>query len=310
MGRPCWEVLVKWAALSYDHCTWESETSPFMRQPPFTALLADLWSLQARVISIHAHHDPSRDWGLSLDHVRRQPPFARGPALLPHQRVNAAALLRIAHQRSGACLADEDGLGKAATVAAAVQGLRELAGRCTKPVLVVSSLSGLDPWASELALARGESAADCIRAEPDPEPAWARLAPRLASRVGALGPDLHPRSHRYGLPRRGARGWRDRDLPILVYRGSALTRAILAEEELWLEPWCLDGRGPSRARPPPWLKQHLPEVSAVVVSHEAVVADAALFRQIDWQMVVLDAEVEERHPSIAAKTMDILLSLR
>ena len=78
--------------------------------------------------------------------------------------------------------------------------------------------------------------------------------------------------------------WLGAGVDVVVYHGTQVARSVLLENELWLQPDSLDGRGVTR----PLIRERIPKPDVVVASHEAFAADASDLRAIRWEVAVLD----------------------
>lgn len=78
--------------------------------------------------------------------------------------------------------------------------------------------------------------------------------------------------------------WLGPDVDVVSYHGNVGARTILHDNELWLQPGSLDGRGVQRAV----LPDRVPKPDVVVTSHEVFAADASELRAFRWEVVALD----------------------
>eukprot|EP00884_Botryococcus_braunii_P016742 jgi/Botrbrau1/3751/Bobra.0363s0028.1 len=92
--------------------------------------------------------------------------------------------------------------------------------------------------------------------------------------------------------------WAGNDCNVVAYAGSTSARSIIAENELWLSPGCLDGRGAYK-----YSDHHAHKVvkaEVVLMTYEALQTDLHLITQISWEMVVLDERNRKRAGKQAA----------
>ncbi len=241
---PGWEILVKWSSLGIESATWEAETEPFMARQESVDLATELWQRQAKALrrsqpqaqekfesSIKAFCEHTTEMAESPSYLSRK--------LMEHQLEGVNWLRKHWALREHCMLADDQGLGKTATILTFMRSLFMDFG-CPKPMLIIAPSSSLVFWEGEF----GQ---------------W-------------LG-----------------------DMGAVTYSGSAVARNLILENDIWLSPAALDGRGMQR----PIIKSKIPKADIVLTSHEAFASDSADLMTINWEVVVFD----ERHriPSASLK---------
>ena len=234
---PGWEILVKWSSLGIENATWESETDSFMTRPECIKLAKSLWERQAKALqrsSPNAQSDFAnkfKEFKSNMTDITESPSYCDWP-LMGHQIEGMNWLRRHWAMREHCIFADDQGLGKTATVLTFVRSLRvELLD--PTPILIIAPSSSLGFW-------EGES-------------------------IQWLGPDID----------------------LVTYSGSAVARSTLLDNELWLNPSALDGRGVHSAI----IKSKIPKADVVLTSHEAFSSDVGDLSAIQWDVVIFD----ERH---------------
>ena len=246
---PGWEILVKWSSLGMESATWEAETEPFMARQESVDLATKLWQRQAKALrrsqpqaqekfesSIQAFCENMTDMTESPSYLSRK--------LMEHQLEGVNWLRKHWAMREHCMLADDQGLGKTATVLTFLRSLCVDFG-CPKPMLIIAPSSSLVFWEGEF----GQ---------------W-------------LG-----------------------DMAVVTYSGSAVARSLILENDIWLGPGSLDGRGMQR----PIIKSKIPKADIVLTSHEAFASDSSELTALNWEVVVFD----ERHriPSASLKAYQSL----
>ena len=234
---PGWEILVKWKGLGIENATWESETEPFMTDKVCLDLGSKLWERQASALKKSLPAAISAAKAKSEEIIANMPELTETPdymewKLMSHQIEALNWLRKEWAQKENCLLADEQGLGKTATILAFLRCLR-VEFLCTTPFLIIAPSSSLGFWEGE------------------------------------------------------CRQWLGEDRDVVTYTGSAISRAILLENELWLHPSALDGRGVHNSI----IKEKIPKADVVLTSHEAFASDSADLSSIQWGEIVFD----ERH---------------
>ena len=233
---PGWEVLVKWGTLGIESATWESETEAFMSRQESVELATKLWQRQARALrrsqpqAQEAFESKLKAFADNMTDMSESPSYLSWK-LMQHQLEGVNWLRKHWAVRKHCMLADDQGLGKTATVLTYLRSLCVDFG-CPKPMLIIAPSSSLVFWEGE-----------CGQ--------W-------------LG-----------------------DLGTVTYSGSAVARNSILENDIWLSPSSLDGRGVQH----PIIKAKVPKADVVLTSHEAFASDSAELTAINWEVVVFD----ERH---------------
>ncbi len=241
---PGWEILVKWCSLGIESATWEAETEPFMARQQSVDLATQLWQRQAKALrrslpQVQEKFESSvKEFCENMTEIAESPPYL-SQKLMEHQLEGVNWLRKHWAVREHCMLADDQGLGKTATVLTFLRSLGVDFG-CPKPMLIIAPSSSLVFWEGEF----GQ---------------W-------------LG-----------------------DMGAVTYSGSAVARNLILENDIWLGPAALDGRGMQR----PIIKSKIPKADIVLTSHEAFASDSSELMGINWEVVVFD----ERHriPSASLK---------
>ncbi|EPS68656.1 chromatin remodeling complex subunit, partial [Genlisea aurea] len=147
------EILVKWAGLSYDDCTWERIDEPALRDSSHLVDLFYHFERQAlqndsvNLASTGSHGMKQRD----VNNLTEQPKELAGGSLFPHQLEALNWLRKSWHRSRNVILADEMGLGKTVSACAFLSSLY-FEFRAMLPCLVLVPLSTMPNWMSEFAL--------------------------------------------------------------------------------------------------------------------------------------------------------------
>lgn len=234
---PGWEILVKWKDLGIENATWECETDVFMSNQECVRLAKHLWGRQSRALrrstveARDAFEKKFNEFKKTYVEITESPTYLR-QQLMPHQLDAINWLRQNWVMRKHCMLADEQGLGKTATVLSFINSLYSDFS-CPSPVLVIAPSSSLGFWEGEITQ------------------------------------------------------WLGDNLDSVTYSGSAVARSTLLENEIWLNPSALDGRGVRK----PIIQTRIPKVDLVLTSHEAFASDSSDLSTIQWEIVVFD----ERH---------------
>ncbi|KAL3149213.1 hypothetical protein ABBQ32_002039 [Trebouxia sp. C0010 RCD-2024] len=158
--RPClsgpgWEMLVKWCNLGYEHATWEVEGEGPLAHSQNPQLHRQLLQRQREAL-LRSHPEAAEAAAAAkgaaskqLTKLEEQPEWIRQGQLYPHQLEAINWLRQRWVQGMNAVLADDQGLGRTATVITFLQCLRH-EFHSPRPVLLATQGSELKMWEGEL----------------------------------------------------------------------------------------------------------------------------------------------------------------
>lgn len=145
-------VLVKWAGLSYDECTWERIDEPAISEHPELIQKFDKFETEALAPdSAPAAPHGKNGARLDIEALKEQPKELRGGTLFPHQLEALNWLRKSWLRRKNVILADEMGLGKTISACAFLSTLYHEFG-VKMPCLVLVPLSTMPNWVAEFAV--------------------------------------------------------------------------------------------------------------------------------------------------------------
>jgi superfamily II DNA or RNA helicase len=145
------EVLVKWCALTYDECTWESINEPVVQES--SHLIDQFRNFESDAIEKDAGSGTRREKGdgQELNPLLEQPIELTGGTLFPHQLEALNWLRKCWFRSKNVILADEMGLGKTVSAGAFLSALY-CEFKVTLPSLVLVPLSTMPNWLAEFSL--------------------------------------------------------------------------------------------------------------------------------------------------------------
>jgi superfamily II DNA or RNA helicase len=145
------EVLVKWCALTYDECTWESINEPVIQES--SHLIDQFRNFESDAIEKDSGSGLRREKGdgQELSPLLEQPEELKGGTLFPHQLEALNWLRKCWFRSKNVILADEMGLGKTISASAFLSALY-CEFMVTLPSLVLVPLSTMPNWLAEFSL--------------------------------------------------------------------------------------------------------------------------------------------------------------